>query len=198
MLKKILSIVFFSYCVLASLFIAVSGAFTIRSHQSVVFQILFLPLVAYFIIEILLQLRGGFSEKNWSFLFSKRRMIASVIIFLVFVFGGILKITIAVKKTDTTNPEPDKTALIYNKSTSPSPFGNPEPKRLEIVINDGSPAVNIRKSATLYSPIVAETKVKDIFELVKKEGQWYEIKLNENETGYIFENYIKIIEETKP
>lgn len=58
MKKKLLSKILFYYSAVASLFIAISTAYSSKTLGSVIFTIFFLPVCAYFIIEFFNQKRG--------------------------------------------------------------------------------------------------------------------------------------------
>lgn len=51
--------------------------------------------------------------------------------------------------------------------------------------------VNVREKASTNSKRVMYVTQDDQVEVLKKEGQWYQIKYK-NKTGYVFEQYIKV------
>ncbi|GMB07509.1 N-acetylmuramoyl-L-alanine amidase [Thermolongibacillus altinsuensis] len=50
---------------------------------------------------------------------------------------------------------------------------------------------NIRAAASTEAPIIMKAKRNDTFPIVRKEGQWYVIQVNERTTGYIAEWVVK-------
>jgi len=61
-----------------------------------------------------------------------------------------------------------------------------EVKKMVIIkVDDESDRVNIRQKPTTASEKVGQAKNGDSFELVSVDSDWYEIKLDDNLTGYI-------------
>jgi putative transposase len=79
-------------------------------------------------------------------------------------------------------------------SPLPIPTSTPTPD-MELVINitDGSPIINIRKSASAYSEKVGEAKNNETYPYISAGQGWYQIKLQDG-TGYVSANYVKVVE----
>jgi len=68
-----------------------------------------------------------------------------------------------------------------------------EPKKtLVIKITDGVDSVNIRQQPTTKSDKVGEAKDGDTFEFASKEGEWYEIKLEDGSSAFVSERYAEL------
>jgi len=68
-----------------------------------------------------------------------------------------------------------------------------ETKKMAIIKTDGELVeVNIRQEPTVMSKKIGEAKNGDSFELVSTGSDWYEIKLDDNLTGFIFAELIQI------
>jgi len=195
MKRKILSILFFTYCVIASLFLTISGAFTARTVGSVVFQILFLPVVAYFAIETLARIRKKpASEENTPSL-SKKQITTIIAIFIILFVFGIVNVNIKAQNDNQTAPLQDpqsSSPLVYPANQDGSNALHEPNLKLIVVIKDGSPSVNIVEKASVYSDVIGKAQNGEVYEYTQKINGWYEIKINDEEVGYIFEDYIEI------
>lgn len=175
-MKKILSKSLFIYSAIASVLIAASSFYTLRGVNLAVFSLLFLPVVAYFVVELF--------NKNTQTNFRKGEILLVLIFFVIFFSIGARNVFSS--KTIQELPSPTPTAIHSPETPAPSATTT----TVSIKISDGSKAVNIRLKPTIYSPKVGEAVDGDVFELIKKEGDWYMIKF-EGATGYISGKYVK-------
>jgi uncharacterized protein YgiM (DUF1202 family) len=65
--------------------------------------------------------------------------------------------------------------------------------KLKIKIEDGADSVNIRKEPTTRSEKIGKAKLGDIFEFISINSDWYEVRLDDDTTAYIFSGYIEEI-----
>ena len=64
-------------------------------------------------------------------------------------------------------------------------------EKVVIKISDGSDSVNIRKDPTTNSEKIGQAIDGEIFEVISKTLGWYEIKLTDEQTGFISAKYIE-------
>ena len=195
MKRKILSILFFTYCVIASVFLTISGVFTARTAGSVIFQILFLPVVAYFVIETLARIRKKPASKENTPSLSKKQITTVVAIYFILLFFGIVNVNLKAQNDNQTVPSqdlPSSSPLIYPANQDGPSTPQEANTKLIVVIKDGSPSVNIIEKASVYSNVIGKAQNGEVYEYTQKINEWYEIKINDEEVGYIFEDYIEI------
>jgi uncharacterized protein YgiM (DUF1202 family) len=63
---------------------------------------------------------------------------------------------------------------------------------LIVKIGDGSESVNIREQPSTKSEIVGKAKDGDTYELVSKNSEWYQIKLEDGSVAFISAKYSEI------
>jgi hypothetical protein len=150
---NIFLVILFIYSTLASLFLTISGILTTKSTGLIAFQLLFLPITAYFFIEASNYLRHKFKEKSGEitdFQVTPRR---GETIFFIIIFLGLT----AIGANNLIKKDPVESDSSPKTTTSPSPLifpkATPEQKLsdLKIVITDGSESINIRQKPTVYS-----------------------------------------------
>jgi hypothetical protein len=91
-------------------------------------------------------------------------------------------------KPEEVRPENSPEATV---AAIPENSPEPEPKStVTILINDGASSVNIRQQATINSAKIAQAKDGEVFELISKQKDWFEIKLA-SQSGFISAKYIK-------
>lgn len=114
-------------------------------------------------------------------------LVASTIFVLLLGFG--LKNVTSVTKNQEISQSTLGTKAI---SASPTPSAMPNPKTmLTVRITDTTAPVNIRRSPTTGSEKIDEAHGGDVFEFVSKNSDWYEVKLPDGSTGFIFSKYIE-------
>lgn len=91
------------------------------------------------------------------------------------------------------NPQVDPAALGTNTTlASPTPTFTLQPKTMLSVTNiDATSSVNIRREPTVESEKIGEAKDGDSLEFVSKISDWYEVRLTDDSTGFIFAKYIE-------
>ncbi len=193
-MKNLLPKALFFYSAAASFFIAISTILTTQSGGPLIFATLFLPVVAYFVLEIFGNLR---SILNPNFIpnpdtFPQVRtkdVLWASLFFLIFVGVGVKNVFFQPKP----NPAPEiaETNGLVMPKAKETPMPN---KTLTIKINDGVPEVNIRSKPSIYSEKLGTAKDGQIFEYTQKDGEWYEVIVSEGVFGYIS---FKYIDETK-
>lgn len=69
-------------------------------------------------------------------------------------------------------------------------------QKIKILIKDGSKSVNLREKPSIYSEKIGEATDGEEFEYVSSKAGWYEIVLDEGQTGFVSGKYTeKIFEE---
>lgn len=115
--------------------------------------------------------------------------VASVVFVLLFTLG-VRNIQTSVTQTkNSTIAMPSQTTQVSGVEDV-----QPEPKILVIKISDGSESVNVRERPTTKSEIVGKVQDGDTFELVSKEEEWYQIKLDGETNAFVSAKYAEIKE----
>ena len=88
-----LPLILFTYCLIVSLFIFISGIVTVKNNQELVFQLFFLPVVGYFFLGAfkLITKKGNYLPEI-SFNENPGRIIITMIIFITLFGLGLIKI----------------------------------------------------------------------------------------------------------
>lgn len=168
----------FFYSLALALFISVSGFWGTKRPETLVFQLIFLPVVLYFLINTI---RIFKKKNNLRGNLGPGATFISVIILIVLLGTSLNRIFFA-KKTALPTPA---SALLPSPTPLPS-------KKVIIVIEDGSPTVNIREKATIYSDIVKKVEKGSIFDLLEEEKEWFKIRWDEKSEGYVSKRYAKL------
>lgn len=87
----------------------------------------------------------------------------------------------------------EKTEAIPDPPTAAEEVIDPS-REFAVIITDDEFPININSEASLTSPKIAKAYDGDVFEIISEseDGKWYEIKLNDESTGYIESKYIEI------
>lgn len=123
------------------------------------------------------------SLKSWSRI---PELVAASVVFVLLLGLGLRNVTVTAKSLAVT----PVTLGTETTSASPIPATEPEPKIMLTVRYTEGP-VNIREKPTVQSKKTGEAYDGDIFEFVSKNSDWYEVKLPDSSTGFIFSKYIE-------
>lgn len=182
MIKYIL----FFYSLALALFISISGFLGTKRPEDMTIQLIFLPVVLYFFIKFLKLIRKkeglGGNLRMEAIIFS--------IIILIMLIGINIKRVFFENETASLTP-----IQISVPTTNSSPTPKEKLKKVVIAIEDGSPSVNIREKATIYSEILKKAEEGNTFEFVEEEKEWFKIKLEENNFGYVAKKYAKLTQD---
>lgn len=183
------------YSTIAALFISISGFIAAARGESIVFQIIFIPVTILLIILFLQELRRFGTERN------DRKVSASKIIFfgllyLLLLFVGIRNVGKTKENNEQiNNPTIDKVTESTGRNDGIIFEKKPEKEQktsiLIVDLKDGSVTVNIRSGPSTSSEILSKEKSGQEFEYLEEEDGWYKIILEDGSYGYIFQDYIK-------
>ena len=183
-----LIIILFIYSALASIFLSVSGILNSKSATPITYQIFFLPITAYFLIEIIVLFRNmvqkkGSEESEFRVKPKRGEIIGIVIILIVLTLLGVKNMN---KASIPTSPTalPQSSPMVFPKTKV-------EEKKIEIVITDGSKSVNIRETPGITGKALGEAFNGEIYTLVETAKGWSQITLKDGNTGYIYAKYVK-------
>ena len=200
MKKNILPKLLFFYSAIAALFVALSTLSSAKSTEPVIFQLLFLPVVAYFLVESIRKIKNRNKKEEMYVSARKGGVITVSAIFILLVILGLSNISKADKTSSSfyTSPSSQKTssesAIIFKKQEQEE-----SKKKIKVVIKDGSEYVNVREEPSTYSKAVGRVKNNDEYFVIDQEMGWYEISLNSSgstSSGFIHSNYIVKIEDS--
>ena len=179
-------------CTVLALFISISGIIMVQSLEGTIIQIMFLPITIYFVISSIKQLfYKGHSSPNITLKSSKSFFITAVLVFFLLMFLGVRSIAESDKKT-----EENTTTIALDSADDAIIIKTSDDSQIEkiIVIKADNPksVISIRKTPNELSPINYQAKVGEEFEYLTNEGEWYEIKISETETGWLKEEFIEV------
>lgn len=186
MQKKHLTSKIFLFLVTATaIFISVSGFLT-SGGENLLFQILFLPVTAYLIYASFQAIK----HTNLEIILSQKR--GGLFFFLLLFFALTL---IAISHLGQSKEE----ALPVNQEEtilpSPSPQITPQAeKRVIIETENAADEVNVREAPSTATKIIGKVSQGEEFILVKKEGDWYQVKF-EDGFGYLYKEYVVVLED---
>ena len=121
-------------------------------------------------------------------------------ILLVIVWLGVVAVAIAVilplysllGSLNSTGSVPPP-VVQQTPATIASPSATPIPLKQTVkVLETGIRYLNIRKEPAVTADIVGKAKPADTLPYVKKEGQWYQVRVNDG-TGWVFGDYVEEI-----
>lgn len=170
----------------AAIFISISGFLT-SGGQNIVFQLLFLPvtlllvytsysLIKHSTLEVVLPEKKG-----------------GLFFYLVIFFAlAIIAVSnVAKLRQKEVQPASEEKTAIFTPSPTPTPVAE---KMLTIKTENPKTKVNIREAPSTSSKVIGKVLGNEQFVLIKKEKDWYKIKL-EDGFGYIYKDYVTIPED---
>jgi hypothetical protein len=186
-----LVVILFIYSALASVFLTVSGIINSKSSTPITFQLFFLPITAYFLVEIIVSIRNmiqkrGVEESEFRIKPRKGEIVSLVIILIVLTLLGVK----SMQKAGIRGSSPSQTAFPQS-SPMVFPKAKIEAKKIEIVITDGSKSVNIRQTPNINGKAIGEAFNGEIYTLIETANGWSQIELKDGNTGYIYAKYIR-------
>ena len=198
--KKIL----FVYCAAASLFITINGLLTASSIESIVFTALFIPVTLYFVLNTIKIIRNSIlapnpsqkTKKDPQLKINKTELTIATVLLLGLTAIGIISVSSNRANPPTTNLPDNAESIIEQEKSEPLKFEGKEvvvTKTVEIVIEDGSPFVNIREKPTVYSEAIGQAEDSKVYELIEEDAGWYKIKFDDVE-GFISIKYAEVTE----
>ena len=123
-------------------------------------------------------------------------------ILLVIVWLGVVAVAVAVIlplysllgaiNPPTPSPAPVVEMNIIPETVSPSPTPTVIPPRIKI-LPTGVGYLNVRVEPSLTAGILRQVKPGDIFEFEQNTDNWYQIKLDEQSSGWVFGDYVEEI-----
>lgn len=121
-------------------------------------------------------------------------IVASSLVFVLLFVLGIRNIKTSVAQTNNLLTELAVPTPSHAPQVSGAEDVQPEHKIIIIKISDGAETVNIREGPSTKSQKIGEAKDGDTFKFVSKDGEWYQIKLEDGSTAFVSERYAEIIE----
>jgi hypothetical protein len=117
-------------------------------------------------------------------------IVSSTLIFILLSSLGVRNIRSYLSQTTNTVISVQPTPEVSGASDVES-----EPiSMLTVKITDGAEFVNLRKEASTKSEIIGKAVDGEVFEYISKEGNWYQIKLDNGSFAFISANYVQITE----
>jgi uncharacterized protein YgiM (DUF1202 family) len=195
---KISQKIFFVYCAVLALFISISGILNIKTIETALFQLAFLPVPIYFLASIgryLIQNRKRKKKKGKKdlplgsgFSLGSGRVTFVVIIFLLLMAMGARRILI--NDNNQSEVETQREGININE------YIVEDPKKFVLIkADDASSKINIREEPSTASEILGTVNVDEEYEFVSENETWFEIVFDEELAGWVHKNYAIMAEE---
>jgi hypothetical protein len=184
MLKKNLTSKIFLFLVTATtIFITVSGFLT-SAGENLIFQILFLPVTAYLIYASFQAIK----HNNLELILSQKK--SGLFFYLLLFFALILIAVNNVSQSKEKALPPVSQEETVLPSSSPTPTPQVEEKII-VKTENADDKINVRETPSTTAKVIGQVGRGEEFPLVKKEGDWYQIKF-EDGFGYLYKKYATV------
>ena len=196
---KISQKIFFVYCAVLALFISISGILNIKTMETALFQLAFLPVPIYFLVSIgryLIQNKKQKKKKDKEslplgsgFSLEKGRIVFVVILFLLLLAIGARRIL--------TNDSSPTAVETQREGININEYIVEQPKKFVLIkADDASIEINVREEPSTASIILGKATVGEQYEYVSENDIWFEIIFDEELTGWVHKDYAIMAEES--
>ncbi len=186
---KYLKTLLFIYCILFTSLLLASGIATATSPNQILLLLIFLPVTLHFLITIVQMVKQrNHSEEITPEPKSRKKSVFSTL-FVLFLFFSLLSISIIqILNEDTTKK--DGTESPKKQLILPSPpISSPSAQFIQIISDDPTSLVHVRKEATTSALSLTKVKPKTTFPLVAKKDDWYEIQFDKTQRGFVYKDF---------
>jgi len=188
-MKRVLVIVFFSYCTFLAVLIAASGITTAVQTKAMPAVLLFLPVPLYFLFRIAASIRAPKRSTLYQETGSGKTGIWGIaVVFVALVSIGLFSVSRSHNK-QTTLPAEQPTPT---REERPKP--SPTLQTTIMITTKDNTTINIRKQPSQTADIIGKAKANQTFILVSQQDQWYQVKLENEDTGWIHQSLATIQE----
>lgn len=189
--KEILARFFLIAATILAVLISVSGTLSISSSQDLIFQVMFLPVALFFVFEFIQVF--FISKRNLSETLIEGKKGLLIGIFVIILFAYLTKTLNIINKKKEKDPTPQvQTEMSLPQKTEENKPKEENTKFITITTKNPQTLVNVRKDPTTNSEIIQKVKRDETYPLIATEKDWYQIKLDENNYGWVFKDYVKL------
>jgi len=184
--------IFLGYCVIFSVLLILSVAAASKTLTSLILPVFFLPIAGYFFIEIALKIKqsklksGSSSSDTKSFSFTSKEFLGALLLFLFLIGSSLIRILSSSPTSELISP---LSSLLPNSVSPESLDQTASPSSslqvIRIKTEDQQSLVNIRQEASATAEVIFKAKHGQIFPLVAKHNDWYEIILEKGIKGFV-------------
>ncbi len=184
------------YCTILVLFITLMGLISARDIQTLITQIVFLPVTAFLVLTSYREFRrlrilGNQSYSGTAISLTSKKFIFFIILFVILVAVGFVNLQSGESKN---SPFPDinlnhANTQVVVKST-PEASKSASRKLVKVKITDGSKSANIREEPATGSNAIGLANNGEEFVLISKEPDWYSVELPDKRKGWIYKSYL--------
>ena len=195
---KISQKIFFVYCAILALFISISGILNIKSIETALFQLAFLPVPIYFLASVgryIIQNRKQKKKKGKKNLplGSGFSLGSGRITFIVIVF--LILLAMSARRILTINNAPSETET-QKEGVNINEYIIEDTKKFVLIkADDASFEINVREKPSTTSEILGKVEVDKEYEYVSENEIWFEIVFDEELTGWVHKDYAIMAEE---
>ena len=184
------------YCTIFVLFITLMGLVSARDVQTLITQIVFLPVTAFLVYTSYREFRrlrilGNQSYSGTAISLTSKKFIFSIILFVILAAVGFYNLKTGESKN---SPFPDINLNHANTQvvvkSAPEASKSASRKLVKVKITDGSKSVNIREEPATGSKAIGEANNGEEFVLISKEPDWYSVELPDKRKGWIYRSYL--------
>jgi len=174
-------LLYYSLVVIVLLFAV--GLITSRTNSSIFAQLLFFPVLVYFVLSVF--------KGNEEIILSKKRVeitIASVILVLLL---GVSINNIRNKKSVSLDAEvTPNNPLIFEKDEEK--VVQEQTDYLIVKLDDPNSFVNIRSQDSVNSEVIAQGLPNQVYEIVDHQEKWYKIVVDETLQGWVHGDFVLV------
>jgi uncharacterized protein YgiM (DUF1202 family) len=189
LLKKLL----LGYCSLFALFLFLSGIVSSKTPQGLIPQLVFLPVVGFFIytlITSILQRNRAKQSIEHTQDEPKSPFKRSSLILILAVLLMLLSVSIINIIKKPSMPDLDNRSLSKQINNEKIKDGillpsSKEKTSIRIIGDDDTTTINIREAATISATIISKTHRDQLFSVITKSGDWYKVLLEDGRNGFI-------------
>ena len=179
--KDTASKIFLFLVTTTAVFISTSGFLTSGS-QSVLFQLLFLPVTLYLLYTSFAAIK--YTRLDVVLSGRKLGLLFYLIIFSVLAIMAVGNIAKLGQNKD--RPASEEKTVIFTPSPTPSPI--PE-KILTVKTENPKTKINIREAPSIFSKVIGKVLDNEEFVFMGQEKDWYKIKFGQG-FGYLHQDYV--------
>jgi|GEM_PF-3207380 len=191
--------IFLGYCVVFSVLLILSVAAASKTLTDLLLPLFFLPIAAYFFIEIALKIKQAKVRSDTSrhtqkpFVIMSKEFLGTLILFVLLLGSSLFRILYGSTTSGSlitplgANPT---TTPAATESSSLAPSDRFFPPIIRIKAQDEKTFVNIHQEASSTARIIFKAKNGEIFPVNNEQGDWYEIILDNQSKGFVNSQFV--------
>lgn len=179
------------YSIVVSGLLITSGFFFNPNPQNWLLQIIFAPVPIFLLYTLV--------TRSTELKISKRQLVIAFLIMAILFGLGVSNVqkSQAIEKSEDVNDEENITQFSISNAEINEVIKDTDDTVLIIIKADEGAFINVRKEPRVASVKMTVVEGGDRFISTGYEDQWYEVGLDDDTTGYIFEEFVEVIGQEK-